>query len=426
MANEPLIVGARESPLSQAQFHEISASLPQTTLQPLFFKTTGDKDLKTSLRDLPKTDFFTKEIDQALLKGHCRVAVHSAKDLPDPLPKGLEMIALTRGVDASDSLVFKKTLQKGDLIATSSERREEAVNAWQSGFSFCDIRGTISARLAELERGKVQGVVIAEAALIRLGLTHLPRIALPGPSTPQQGQLAVIARSGDQAMKDLFAPLDVRTLPKGLYFTPHLPTNTFSKYWLHSCPLLHKKSYPALAVKEQWQQIHQATHLILTSKNSIRTLIEHFAELDLSLEILQTKRIIAVGSATAEAAKSLKPLSIDTALEETQEGLYAFLSQLPLEKAYILYPHSDLARPFLKDALMKYPHTAFPIYTMVKDPLTRLPDLNAYESALFTSPSTVKAFFELRPDIPSKLSLKAIGPVTEDALKAHHSILVRR
>lgn len=423
MANEPLIIGARESPLSQAQFHEISALLPQTTLQPLFFKTTGDTDLKTSLRDLAKTDFFTKEIDHALLKGLCRIAVHSAKDLPDPLPKGLEMIALTRGVDASDSLVFKKTLQKGDLIATSSERREEAVNAWQSGFSFCDIRGTISARLTELEKGKVQGVVIAEAALIRLGLTHLPRITLPGPSTPLQGQLAVMARKDDQAMKDLFAPLDVRKLPKGLYFTPHLPTYAFQDHWLHSCPLLHKKSYPA---NEQWQQIHLATHLILTSKNSVLTLIEHFAELEIPLEVLGTKKIIAVGKATASAAKSLKPLSIDIALEETQEGINALLSTLNLKNAFLLYPHSDLARPFLKEALQEYPHASFSIYTMIKDPLTTLPDLKDYRAALFTSPSTVKAFFDLLPDIPPEFSLKAIGPVTEEALTAHQEILESR
>lgn len=193
-------VGARASTLSKRQVEEVQALLPDILLEPIYVKTTGDYDRTTSLRTLEKTDFFTREIDAMLLKGACRLAIHSAKDLPDPLPKGLKLIALTKGVDPSDSLVLreKESLKKGVVIATSSVRREEMVRALMPDVAFVDIRGTIEERLAHMHRKKVDGVVIAEAALIRLGLTHLNRIRLPGETAPLQGRLALIACEDDR------------------------------------------------------------------------------------------------------------------------------------------------------------------------------------------------------------------------------------
>jgi hydroxymethylbilane synthase len=212
-------IGSRKSPLAKVQvdeaFKEITQYHPSIQFDCKFIDTTGDKDQKTSLRTLDKTDFFTKEIDELLLAGKCRLGIHSAKDLPEPLPKGLMMVALTKGVDPSDSLVLKpgKTLNSfaaPPLIATSSARREEAVSKLIPHAVFRDIRGNIQQRLQVMEDGHIDGVVIAEAALIRLGLTHLNRFTLPGDTTPFQGQLAVIARSDDVEMKSLFACIDTR------------------------------------------------------------------------------------------------------------------------------------------------------------------------------------------------------------------------
>jgi len=214
-----LIVGARQSPLSQAQvrevYHEIHQKHPSIIFHCVFVDTHGDKDLSTSLRDLGKTDFFTREIDEMLLSGKCRIAIHSAKDLPDPLVKGVEMVALTRGLDSSDVLVLREgksleTLPAGALIGVSSDRREEAIKKIRSDLAFVDIRGTIGQRLSRLAEGSLDGIVTAEAALIRLGLTHLNRIKLDGCTTEFQGQLAVLARSGDRKMQSLFASIDVR------------------------------------------------------------------------------------------------------------------------------------------------------------------------------------------------------------------------
>lgn len=147
-----------------------------------------DLDKTTSLRGLEKSDFFTRELDQMLLNGQIDAAIHSAKDLPDPLPRGLRIAYLSKGLDPRDSLVIKN--QPVKVVATSSVRREEAVKKLFPECKVVDIRGTIEERLAK----DVDGVVIAEAALIRLQLTHLPRIYLPGETAHLQGKIAVVCR----------------------------------------------------------------------------------------------------------------------------------------------------------------------------------------------------------------------------------------
>jgi hydroxymethylbilane synthase len=211
-----LEIGARASPLSQAQVSEICAALqthyPGLRLQIQYMSTVGDRDLETSLRTLERTDFFTRDIDAWVLQAPNRVGVHSAKDLPVPLCPGLTLFCLTTGVDPSDSLVLPPDISLQDLragakIATSSMRREEMVKKMRSDLSFCDVRGTIEQRLAKLASGEVDGVVIAEAALIRLQLTHLNRIKLPGATAEGQGQLAIVGRLEDRALKKFFEPL---------------------------------------------------------------------------------------------------------------------------------------------------------------------------------------------------------------------------
>lgn len=219
LSSTEIIVGARSSPLSRRQVEEVYEELrlihPHVHFRPLFVESRGDLDKKTSLRSLDKTDFFTREIDQMLLKKECRIAIHSAKDLPQPLPQGLVLAGLTKGLDPSDALVLREqeTFPEEGVVATSSERREESVRCLFPQARFVDIRGTIQERLAQLYLPQnIDGVVIAEAALIRLGLTGLNRIRLPGETAPLQGKLAIIARADDGEMLDLFSSLDSRQL----------------------------------------------------------------------------------------------------------------------------------------------------------------------------------------------------------------------
>lgn len=209
-----LRAAARRSPLSQVQVLEVEQELkrwrPEYAFKAVYVDSHGDIDQATSLRTMNKTDFFTREVDALVLSGNCRLAIHSAKDLPEPLPEALQLICLTHGVDSSDALVLREgqtlaSLSAHAQIATSSVRREEAVRVLRHDLRFCDVRGNIGQRLQLLDEGRVDGVVIAEAALIRLGLTHRNRIRLPGSTTPLQGQLAVVARCDDSEMERLFS-----------------------------------------------------------------------------------------------------------------------------------------------------------------------------------------------------------------------------
>ena len=209
-------VAARASALSRAQVIEVQRELslyhPEYILESTFVQTTGDKDQKTSLRTLERSDFFTKEVDELVLQHTCRIAIHSAKDLPETPVPGLCTIWITKGLDPADVLVLRpemslQNLPAGAIMATSSERRELAVNALRPDLKFMDLRGTIEQRLSLLDTGQADGIVVAEAALIRLGLTHLNRVRLPGSAVNGQGQLAIVALEDDNEMKELFSCL---------------------------------------------------------------------------------------------------------------------------------------------------------------------------------------------------------------------------
>lgn len=212
-----LKIGTRSSPLALAQVEEVKKELCQYfpelifTLQP--FMTMGDIDLSTSLKALEKSDFFTKEIDQALLSHQIDIAIHSAKDLPDPLPNGLSIYAITKGVDSRDSLVLHSpetlmSLKSCARIGCSSVRREKHLLELRPDLEMVDIRGTIHQRLKKWEDGDLDGVVIAEAALIRLNLTYLHREILSISTAPLQGKLAIVGRENNP-IKQLFSVLSI-------------------------------------------------------------------------------------------------------------------------------------------------------------------------------------------------------------------------
>lgn len=219
----PLVikVGARGSPLSKMQVEEVCVALAKNykgvELDVSYVKTTGDVDQKTSLVDLEKSDFFTKEIDEMLLSKECRIAVHSAKDLPEPLPKGTVIAALTKGLDPSDVLVLRSGIELNSLpedarIGVSSLRRKEAILNLIPKAHCIDIRGNIEKRLEQLDDEKYDGIILALAALIRLGLTHRNYIKVEGKLAPLQGKLAITCREEDAEMLSLFAPIDSRRL----------------------------------------------------------------------------------------------------------------------------------------------------------------------------------------------------------------------
>lgn len=410
-------VAARNSPLSLVQVEEVLQELKIFVQEASFTVVSkpskGDIDLKTSLRSLEKTDFFTYEMDQMVLSGECRIAIHSAKDLPEPLTEGLQIVAITRGMDPGDSLVMREedsfdTLPSGAKIATCSLRREEAVGALRNDLTFIDLRGTIHKRLEPLKNFEADGVVIAECALERLKLTHLNRIRIPGPPLSMQGRLAIVSRKNDIEMEELFRPLNSELMPKALYLGPSFPKCAFKGKNTYHCPLIFTK--PLQISLENWNQF---THVILTSKEAIQILVNQLRREKLEVA---SKTFITTGKASSDVLKAYG-ISAQFPEQETAEGVAKIISQIQDKNAYFFWPHSSGARPIIEEALKERAYFAPVLYETIADPKAKLPNLTDFQEILFSSPSTVDAFFALMPQVPSHLIFTPIGPITAQALE---------
>ena len=207
---------SRCSPLAQAQVREVMAGFPAVAWENILMTSFGDRHREISLLGEIRPDFFTDEIDCALLSGAGDVAVHSAKDLPWPMPEGLEVIALTNAVDATDSLVSRgnltlAALPAGAKIGTSSVVRKNFLLSMRPTIEIVGIRGNIEERIALADSGTVDAVVVATCALQRLNLTHRIAEALPFATHPLQGKLAIVSHTGRPELKVLFHAIDSRS-----------------------------------------------------------------------------------------------------------------------------------------------------------------------------------------------------------------------
>ncbi len=199
-------IGTRKSPLAIKQageaIEELKRVYPGIEVDIVPIDTYGDKDRATPISEIEGTDFFTKEIDDALLRGDIDFAVHSAKDLPDKLVDGLEIALRTPSIDPYDCLVSKLGLKLAGLplgarIGTSSLRRKAQLKRYRDDFQIVDIRGNIEERLRKLEDSDLDAIVIAAAGLIRLGLEHRITERLPFEILkphPLQGSLALVVK----------------------------------------------------------------------------------------------------------------------------------------------------------------------------------------------------------------------------------------
>jgi uroporphyrinogen III methyltransferase/synthase len=176
-------------------------------------ETIGDRDLITPLTDesIP-TDFFTRELDRAQLAGEIDLVIHSAKDLPDPLPEGLVIAAMLPAQDTRDALIVRPgvDLTEGGVIGTSSPIREAAIRQLYPKTTCKAIRGSIGQRINQADAGDYDAVIIAGCALQRLGLE--PRISewLDYETTPLQGRLAITVKADREDLVEGLSLIDVR------------------------------------------------------------------------------------------------------------------------------------------------------------------------------------------------------------------------
>lgn len=211
-------MGTRASNLARIQTREalerIQTMLPSLRFDIVPISSPGDRDQQTDLRASPP-DFFTRDLDEAVRSGVIDGAVHSAKDLPDPVPAGLDWFWLPWAEDPRDCLVLPPGRAVADLSArprlgVSSARRETYCLKRFPEAEPRPIRGTIEDRLQQLDRGDFDLLIMAGAALLRLGLADRITEWIPVGDLPPadgQGHLAVTFRRGDarfQRLRSLF------------------------------------------------------------------------------------------------------------------------------------------------------------------------------------------------------------------------------
>lgn len=197
-----LKVGSRKSPLALEQVKEIQKLFSAVQFDIIPIDTAGDIDRTTPLSKVTRMDFFTDEIDRQLLNGSIDLAIHSSKDLPEVLPKGLIVIFETGPLSPYEALVSKgdvklKDLASGSKIGVSSQRRKDQLNLLRPDLKIVDIRGNIQERLKLIEEDKIDALIIAHAALIRLGLED--KIAEIFPLNtfmphPKQGKISIVVK----------------------------------------------------------------------------------------------------------------------------------------------------------------------------------------------------------------------------------------
>lgn len=209
--NKKIRVIARGSRLSRLQVEEVFKNFPELAYEIKYLESYGDKNQQISLLNgEAPADIFTRELDDAIRQRDADIAIHSAKDLPYPLPEDIEVIALFPAFDTTDSLVSRDhkklaELPAGSIIGTSSPLRKKGLNELRPDLTIKGIRGCIEERIQQVKDGKYDAAIVATCALKRLGMKDEIAEVLPFPTHPLQGFLAVTAKKGSQDLKQAFA-----------------------------------------------------------------------------------------------------------------------------------------------------------------------------------------------------------------------------
>ncbi len=214
-----MVIGTRASQLALWQSNHVKDRLCAlhrgltVTLERI--STRGDEIQDRPLAAIGRNSLFVAEIEEALRSRRVRLAVHSAKDLPSTLPAEFTIVAYSERVDPRDALISRTgqlaELPQGARVGTSSPRRACQLKALRPDLICLDIRGNVDTRLAKLDRGDYDAIVLAAAGLTRLGWDNRvteylePETMLPAVS---QGILAIEARADDVEAAALCAPLD--------------------------------------------------------------------------------------------------------------------------------------------------------------------------------------------------------------------------
>jgi len=217
---ERLRIATRRSPLALWQAEHVAALLraahPRLAVELLPISTHGDRMLDAPLAKVGGKGLFTKELEVAIREGRADLAVHSCKDVPAALPADMVLAAFLVRDDPRDAFVSNRhasfaALPPGARIGTASLRRECQLRARRPDLVVGPLRGNVETRLAKLDAGEHDALILASAGLVRLGLGKRIRAQLaPEDSLPAvgQGTLALECRADDAATRAQLATLE--------------------------------------------------------------------------------------------------------------------------------------------------------------------------------------------------------------------------
>jgi hydroxymethylbilane synthase len=215
-------IGSRKSQLALVQTYWVQEQLQQHYPGRQFdveaMSTQGDKILDVALAKIGDKGLFTKELEVGMLSHEIDFAVHSLKDLPTKLPNGLILGCVTERVDPADALVVNEkhkdrqleTLPEGAVIGTSSLRRLAQLRHHFPHLTFKDVRGNVNTRLAKLDAGEYDAIILAVAGLTRLGMSDRVHQIIPAEISLHavgQGALGIECRADDAEVIELLQVL---------------------------------------------------------------------------------------------------------------------------------------------------------------------------------------------------------------------------
>ncbi|MFA5400809.1 MAG: hydroxymethylbilane synthase [Dehalococcoidia bacterium] len=216
--NNKIVIGSRGSRLAMIQAESVARDLrqarPGLDIEIIKIVTEGDRNRSVSIDLAGDTGIFVKALEEALLNRSIDIAVHSLKDLPTVLPQQLHLAAVTERLDPRDALVACSPLadlNSGSKIGTGSLRRAVQLKHLRPDLEVCSIRGNVDSRLRRVSSGQLEGIIVAAAALLRLGWSdkitgYLPlEFFLPAVG---QGALAVEAREGDGRVEEILGTIN--------------------------------------------------------------------------------------------------------------------------------------------------------------------------------------------------------------------------
>ncbi|PVY76924.1 hydroxymethylbilane synthase [Tamilnaduibacter salinus] len=220
MAKRTLRIATRNSALALWQAEHIKAELERLhdhiEVELLGIKTQGDKILDVPLAKIGGKALFVKELENAMLDGRADLAVHSMKDVPMTFPEGLDLVAICERGDPTDAFISNHydtvdELPEGAVLGTSSMRREAQMRAYRPDLTVRTLRGNVNTRLAKLDAGEYDAIVLASSGLRRLGFEERIRYCLPDTiclPAVGQGALGIECRTDDRELIDLLKPLN--------------------------------------------------------------------------------------------------------------------------------------------------------------------------------------------------------------------------